>query len=218
VLSPGFGSSVRDYEILAQALAEHHDVYRLGHSGSGRWSALEAGLRLLWRRHVKGESTGEAARKVRGYLHRHELRERRLGQLQAAVQEVVKITGQRRISIAGHSYGTDTALLYALRHGGDVEIETLYLFSPHPPGYLIAAEEYARIPARNVVVVTGTRDRTRDGVGPAERLRILPLLPPGARAIILPEVGHMDFAFSDLGPPDWPQTLRRELRPSGPGP
>ena len=49
--------------------------------------------------------------------------------------------------------------------------------------------------------MTGTRDRTRDGVGPQERLKVAEVCE--ARIINLAGVGHMDFAFAELGPEGW---------------
>jgi hypothetical protein len=90
-------------------------------------------------------------------------------------------------------------------------IDTLYLFSPHPPGYLIPTADYGRLPVRRVVVISGTHDRTRDGVTARERMQVMSYLRPSARAVLLEGVGHMDFALAGLGPPHWTRQLAREL-------
>ena len=152
-----------------------------------------------------------AAQSVRSYLHRESLRYRRLGQLRFAVGLALRRESATSIDLAGHSYGTDTALLLALLHGVELGIDTLYLFSPHPPNYLIPACDYARLPVRRVVVVVGSRDRTRDGVGPEQRCLVAEAVGEKARLLTLEGIAHMDFAFPDLGPTGWPEALAREL-------
>jgi hypothetical protein len=90
-----------------------------------------------------------------------------------------------------------------------MNVDNLYLFSPHPPGYLFERESYARLRASVVWVITGTRDRTRDGVGPEERLKVAEVC--DARVINLTGVGHMDFAFAELGPEGWVERLKQVL-------
>jgi hypothetical protein len=196
---------------LAELFQARQTVYRVGHPGSDRWAAVGAGLRWLWQRWALAAPPQEAALQVRAYLHRESLRERRLAQLCAAIKEERRRHGLSAIDLAGHSYGTDTALLFALRYGHEIEIATLYLFSPHPPGYLIAMDDYASLPVNRVIVVTGTRDRTRDGVGPEQRQRVANAVGDKAQLIVLEGVAHMDFAFADLGPPQWPQQLAQAL-------
>ncbi len=211
VFSPGFGSALTDYVPLVEMLLRHQPVIRVEHPGSARGAGLEAGLRLLWRRLWLGEEKGEAARGVRAYLHRQGSRERRVAHLKEALQECRRRLGDGPIDLAGHSYGSDTALLFALRHGHEVPIRRLILLCPHPPGYLIPQADYAALPVDEVVIVTGTRDWTRDGVGPEARWKVVPA--SGGRGVMLQDVAHMDFAFPGLGPREWPQQLERELYP-----
>lgn len=212
IFSLGFGANVRDYEPLASILHEHHPLYRVGHAGFGRWAALGALWRLARERFVAGCSGIEAVRRVRGMIHAEECRTMRLLQLELAVAAVLSRQGCcRHLSLAGHSFGTDTVLQFALEHGAKLEIETLYLFSPHPPGYLIPFEDYSRLRVGKVVVITGTRDWTRDGVGPERRLEILDHLKVPSRGVVLERMGHMDVAFAGLGPTIWPRELKEML-------
>lgn len=212
ILSPGFGSSVYDYAPLAALFGRQQPVLRVGHPGSDRRAALGAGLRMLGYRLLRGHGPVQAARKVRAHIHRPESRRRRLRQVAHAVQQWQRQHGVGPLDLAGHSFGSDTALCFALRYGREFEIDTLYLFSPHPPGYLVSRGDYVGLPVRQVIVVVGSRDRTRDGVGPEQRLEVMQALGDKARAIVLDGVAHMDFAFADLGPPGWPKSLAEELR------
>lgn len=198
VFSPGFGASLRDYSGLCRHFERTQPVVRVGHPGSDRWAAIPAALRLLWYRAL-GYSDREAAIKVRSYLHRPQARERRLRQLILAVEEVRRRTGAMEIDLAGHSFGTDTALMLALSNiaprGHVVSIRNLWLFSPHPPGYLIPRNDYARLPVQQVNVVVGSRDWTRDGVGPFERLLVAEAVGQKAHAMVQDGFRHLDFAF-----------------------
>ncbi len=196
VFSPGFGASLRDYSGLCEAFSRNQPVVRVGHPGSDRWAALPALFRLLWYRAL-GYSGRESAIKVRSRLHRPPARERRFRQLAAAVEEVRRRTGATEIDLAGHSFGTDTALLLAL--SDLVPIQTLWLFSPHPPGYLIPRNDYTRLPVQRVNVVVGTRDWTRDGVGPSERLLVGDAVGSKAHTVVVEGYRHMDFAFATNG-------------------
>lgn len=218
VFSVGFGASVRDYEPLAAVLQKRGQLYRVGHSGFGRFSALGALLRWAQERFVSRCTGVEAARRVRAMIHAEDCRAMRLLQLELAVAAVLSRSKggegegkRRRLSLAGHSYGTDTVLQFALEYGEKLDIETLYLFSPHPPGYLIPKEDYARLKVGRVVLVTGTRDWTRDGVGPDQRLEVLECLRVPVQRIVLDGVGHMDAAFSGLGPKGWTRALEEAL-------
>ncbi len=217
VFSVGFGASVRDYEPLAAVLQERHPLFRVGHPGFGRWAALGALFRLARERFVSGASGVEAARRVRAMIHAEDCRTMRLLQLELAVAAVLSRQDQsqsgarRRLSLAGHSFGTDTVLQFALQYGHTLDIETLYLFSPHPPGYLIPSVDYARLKVGKVVLVSGTRDHTRDGVGPDQRLKVAEHLKVPVQAIVLDGVGHMDVAFPGLGPIAWPKELHAAL-------
>ena len=202
-----------DYAPLAELFGRRQTVYRVAHPGSDRWAGPEAAARLLVRRCLMGESPQRAAQAVRAHLHRPEARRRRLDQLWGLAGIVAR---GGRIDLAGHSFGTDTALMLALEYGDRLRIGTLYLFSPHPPGYLIDFSDYATLPVERVVVISGTRDRTRDGVGPEQRMRVLDALGAKGRKVMLDGVGHMDFAFSDLGPPQWPERLAEALDDLGP--
>lgn len=193
LLCPGFGGSTADYEPLAEVFGEHYRVGRLSHPGSDRWAALKLLPHfLVWRwRHGRRE----AALKTRALFHAESVRRLRLTQLRLAVDQLAPV------ALAGHSFGTDTVLMAALENPpGD-----LYLFSPHPPGYLIGREDYARVKCRTLVV-SGSCDRTPDGVGPDNRMGVAQAL-PGARPLLLPGVAHMDFAFPGWGPPEWPAQL-----------
>lgn len=207
-----------DYAPLAELFGQSQPVYRVGHPGSDRWAGLAALFRLLWHLRVEGCESSESARRVRTYLHREASRQRRLAQLSLAVQVALARENAGSIDLAGHSYGTDTALLFALGHGHEVAIDTLYLFSPHPPGYLIPEPDYGRLAVRRVVVVVGSLDRTRDGVGPEQRGRVVEAIGSKGRLIWLEGVGHMDFAFPDLGPEDWRERLAKQLADEEPIP
>lgn len=211
VVCPGYGSTMHDYAPLAELFGERQVVYRVQHHGTARWDAFLNGLRFLWLRRRHGVGAQEAARTIRARIHHPAIRARRLSQLHRSVLEVMRHSGASSVDLAGHSYGTDTVLMFAGAHGRQIPIDTLYLFSPHPPGYLIPPADYARLPVKNVVVVSGTRDRTRDGVGPEQRMKVMECLPASARGLVLDGVGHMDFAFADLGPRDWPAVLREWL-------
>lgn len=193
LFSPGLGASMRDYSGLAAHFAKSQPVVRVGHPGSDRAIVIPALTRLFWLRAL-GYSRREAAVRVRSYLHRPEIRERRVQQMISALERVRKRAGQTQFDLAGHSFGTDTALLVALS-STPYEIRKLYLFSPHPPGYLIPWSAYAQLMADEVVVVTGTRDWTRDGVGPRERLEVVDALGANAQGFVVNGLAHMDAAF-----------------------
>ena len=195
IFSPGFGSCLRNYGGLCESFAKDQPVIRVGHPGSDRWAALPALLRLLWYR-LLGYCDREAAIKVRSCLHRPEARQRRLRQLSAAVEEVCRRTGASTVDLAGHSFGTDTVLQYAL--SARVSIRYIWLFSPHPPGYLIPHDIYATLPVRSVQVVIGDRDWTRDGVGPVARMGVRNAIGPSAQLQLRQNFRHMDFARDSL--------------------
>lgn len=192
IFSPGFGSSLYNYGGLCESFAKHQPVIRVAHPGSDLRAVLPAGLRLLWYR-LLGYRDREAAIKVRSYLHRPEARQRRLRQLVAAVEEVCRRTGTSTVDLAGHSFGTDTALQFVL--STSVRVRDLWLFSPHPPGYLIPMAEYSRLPVRSVKIVVGSRDWTRDGVGPRERLLVTEAVGCKASTAVSEGYSHMDFAL-----------------------
>lgn len=213
LFSPGYGAALGDYARLAELFGQRQPVYRAHHQGSDRgsvWALLPRFFRTWW-----SQGHTAAALAARSQIHALPVRKRRQYQLEAALRKIQQRTGARKIDLAGHSFGTDTALMLALIQNL-VEIDTLYLFSPHPPGYLIEKEQYSQLAVRRVVVVVGSRDYTRDGVGPQERLQVMEYLPSGSQAIVLPGVAHMDFAFSDLGPKDWPTLLGQALWPELP--
>lgn len=196
VFSTGFAGSRTDYGALCRLFEPDHLVVRVAHPGFGRWAGLKALVWFLGLR-LRGKKVVEAALRVRRWIHSEENYLRRRVQLLTVVEEITRRYEVHSFSLAGHSYGTDTALRCAL----EMEVVNLYLFSPHPPGYLIPKKDYGRLRASVVWVVTGTRDRTRDGVGPQERLKVAAVCE--ARVINLLGVGHMDFAFADLGPEGW---------------
>ena len=200
VFSTGFAGSRTDYGALCRIFEPDHLVVRVAHPGFGRWAGLKALLWFLGLR-VQGKKAVEAALRVRRWIHSEENYLCRRGQLLRVVDEISRRYRVRAFSLAGHSYGTDTALRGAL----EIDVEDLYLFSPHPPGYLVPANDYAGLRAGVVWVVTGTRDRTRDGVGPEERLKVAEVCE--ARVINLTGVRHMDFAFAELGPEGWVEEL-----------
>jgi hypothetical protein len=209
-LTPGFGSRLTDYGPIVRTFEKAHLVVRMVHPGSSRWSFLQALVRLLWVRGVRGLPLQEAARVARSWIHRPSNRQRRLRQLQAVVAHVSSRFPSRSISLAGHSFGSDTAILGALEQ----KVQNLYLFSPHPPGYLVPMEDYARLCCEKVWIVTGTRDRTRDGVGPEERLKVALHIPTEQlrEVCCLEGVGHMDFALAPLAPKDLQDRLEALFR------
>lgn len=200
VFSTGFAGSRTDYGALCRIFEPDYLVVRVSHPGFGCWAGLKALVWFLGLR-VQGKEAVEAALRVRRWIHSEENYLRRRGQLLRVVEEISRRYRVRAFSLAGHSYGTDTALRGAL----EMEVEELYLFSPHPPGYLFSVEDYGRLRAGLVWLVTGTRDRTRDGVGPEERLKVAEVC--DARVINLTGVRHMDFAFAELGPEGWVEEL-----------
>jgi pimeloyl-ACP methyl ester carboxylesterase len=197
LFSTGFAGSRFDYGSLCRLFEDNYLVVRIAHPGSGRRDGLKALLRFSWYRWVKLLDQGNAARRVRGWIHREANCLRRRDQLLGVAAEIGRRFQIDRFSLAGHSFGTDTAL----RGAQVMVLDSLYLFSPHPPGYLIPTEDYSRLRTEAVLLVTGTLDRTRDGVGPSERLRVAEVCE--ALPVILDGVRHMDFAFADLGPSGW---------------
>lgn len=209
VLSPGFASSLTDYAPVVKALESRALIARVFHQGNGRMAGLEALLRLIGWRVLRSLPPVEAARKVREHIHRPVNRERRVEQLSAVLDGLQLEFPARRLSLLGHSYGTDTVLRAALRY----EVESLVLLSPHPPGYIFPERDYPKLRARRVSVVTGTEDWTRDGVGPRERLKVAGCLAGDVEvaATCLTGVGHMAFAFSEIGPSGWDSELSNVL-------
>lgn len=209
VLSPGFASSLTDYEAVVKALENRALVVRVFHEGNGRKAGLSALFRYLVWRFFRGLRPIEAAKKVRAHIHRPENRRCRVDQLKSVLDGLCTEFPRARLSLIGHSYGTDTALQAALHF----ELSSLVLLSPHPPGYLFKEEDYGKLRARRVVVITGTRDWTRDGVGPSERLRVADFLSGEMKVarMCLEGVGHMDFALSALGPTGWEAELKEIL-------
>lgn len=203
VLSTGFASALSDYGALVDLWKGEYLVARVVHPRFSRLDGLLAVFRYAWWRWGRGLRRQEAALEVRRFLHRPKNRERRLEQLRSVVEALCAEFLDWEVSVAGHSYGTDTALRYALER----EVERLVLFSPHPPGYLIPLEDYGKIRAARVQVVTGTRDFTRDGVGPSERCLVAEMI-AGAELTVLEGVGHMDFA---LGVVEDPTRFQRQL-------
>ena len=209
VLSTGFASRVTDYEPLARLFEPHYLLCRVGHPGSTRWDGAKALLKLLLAKWVQRTTWRQAAVKARTWIHRESNRERRLAQLLRVMAELETSFQGFEISLAGHSYGTDTVLRAAL----ELEIKELYLFSPHPPGYLLESEQYRALKAGEIWVVSGTKDYTRDGVGPEERLRVGEYLDPSRlrKGLCLEGVRHMDFAFPEEGSALWTERLAQEF-------
>lgn len=209
VLSTGFASRVTDYEPLARLFEPHYLLCRVGHPGSERGDGAKAFLRLLWAKWIQRSTWRQAAIAARSWIHRRSNRERRLSQLLGVLAELQTSFQGFEMSLAGHSYGTDTVLRAAL----EAEMEELFLFSPHPPGYLLGAAQYLSLNARQVWVISGTKDYTRDGVGPEERLRVAEYLDPARlrKSLCLEGVRHMDFAFPEEGSALWRQRLAQEF-------
>ena len=209
LLSPGFASALTDYGPVVRRFEKTHLVVRVGHPQNGRSAGLQALLLLDWHRWVGRLGAGPAARRVREWVHGRDRCLRRVAQFEVVADWLEQSFPGFRLSVLGHSFGTDTVLRFALRRA----VESVYLLSPHPPGYLVNREGYARLMADRILVITGTRDVTRDGVGPEQRLAVAGAVPAGILegAWILPEVGHMDFAFTGLGPEGWEQALGRAI-------
>lgn len=206
LLSPGFGSALSDYGPLISPLERLGLVVRLRHPGTDRRSTPRVYFHFLWQR-WRGLSAAEAARKVRTRIHSRENRLRRLEQLKIAADYYRESRPELKISVAGHSFGSDTALLYTLDH----EVDELLLYGNHPPDYLIPNQDYSLLKARCVRVFTGSRDFTRDGVGPQERLRIADFLDSDRLGGVhcLEAVEHMSFAFWGWGPDGWESTYEK---------
>lgn len=195
VFSSGFGGSLLDYSRLALALRSlGWAVALVEHPGSDR----SAAVRLLPERLLRpGPALG---RKVHSPLSMRN-RPADVGWLIGRLQRAF---GVERLAVAGHSFGAYTALAVA---GVPVEIEgrryqfrdervqAVAAISFQAPGRLFRPEALAelRVPA---LLMTGSRDHTSDGTRYQDRIRLAELL-PGARCLVLAEVGHMDFA--DLG-------------------
>lgn len=209
-LSPGFGANSRDYGPLTRLFENGSLVVRLSHLGSTKLDFLSSVFRLFWASLRHGLSSQQAILSARSWIHREENRQRRLNQLTAAITEVRRLYPSHKISLAGHSFGSDTTLLYALRY----PVNELYLFSPHPPGYLIKKNSYQDIRAKKIWVISGSRDYTHDGVGPSERLSLGSVIPTEKlqNTICLQGVAHMDFAYQGLGPEGWREQLSLKLR------
>lgn len=200
LFSTGFAGSRTDYGALCRLFEPEHLVVRIAHPGSARAAGLQALGFFLWYR-LRGLDGLEAARKVRAWLHRPENCQRRLAQLLDVAEEIGRRYEIERFSLAGHSFGTDTVLRGALQ----MDVEELFLFSPHAPGYLIPMDRYSQLRAGKICLVTGTKDWTRDGVSPEARLKVADVCP--ARIVMLEGVRHMDFAFAELGPEGWVESL-----------
>ena len=206
LLSPGFGARVFDYGPVVRSLERDSLVLRVHHPGSGRASFLQA-LAIFSRARFKGADATQAARQARRWIHREGNRQRRVEQLSEVFRWAKARYPEKSLVLAGHSFGTDTALLCAL----ELTVDKLMLFSPHPPGYLIGAQRYGEVTCP-VSVFVGSEDWTRDGVGPKERLKVVEVLPEGTESTVLPGVSHMDFAFSGLGPVDWESHLQHRQK------
>lgn len=164
------------------------------HPGSDRLAVPSALLQLLGYRAL-GYGKREAAINVRSYLHRPESRQLRLDQLLSTARRTLEESGGNQVDLAGHSFGSDTVLMLAT--SGLISVRTLWLFSPHPPGYLIPRSEYPRLPVERVEVVVGSRDQTRDGVGPFERSLAAVAAGDKAGLCLVEGFRHMDFAWKE---------------------
>jgi len=209
LFSTGFGGRPSDYEPVVKSFEQRYLVARVGHPGFSRGAIVRALLNFFWLKLAARKSSRDAALEIRGRLHRESQRKKRLTQLECVRKGLVARYPDFKLSVAGHSFGTDTALLLALREA----VETVYLFSPHPPGYLIEKGAYKKLRCGKLWVITGTRDFTRDGTGPAERLKVAALVPKHQLGGVhcLEDVGHMDFAVPGLGPTDLGAQLRVAL-------
>lgn len=209
LFSTGFGGRPSDYEPVVTSFEQRYLVARVGHPGFGRGAIVGALLKFFWLKLTARKSSRDAALVIRRRLHRESQRKKRLTQLECVRKGLVARYPDFQLSVAGHSFGTDTALLLARREN----LENLYLFSPHPPGYLLEKSTYKELRCGKLWVVTGTRDFTRDGTGPAERLKVGELVPKHQLGGVhcLEGVGHMDFALPELGPTDLGAQLRVAL-------
>lgn len=206
IFSPGFASAATDYGPLVRVFERSALVLRVHHHGSSRFHGLVA-LSLFLGKRLRGIPSIDSAKQVRTWIHREENRKRRLRQVGEVLDWVRENHQEKSIHLAGHSFGTDTALLAALEH----RPRKLTLFSPHPPGYLVPKDRYSEM-ACQVTVFVGSRDRTRDGVGPQDRLQVVEHLPPDSEAHSLQGLAHMDFAFTGLGPKNWENSLLQLLK------
>ena len=208
LVSPGFGSCGTDYGPVVRHFERDHLVLRVAHPQDNRLAALLALTKLLWQR-MRGSPGLAAAREVRAWLHGEKRCLRRLDQMKDVATWASQEFSCESLSVLGHSFGTDTVLRYTLEH----EVDFLYLLSPHPPGYLIPEPRYRELRCSQLYLVTGTNDRTRDGVGSGERYRVTEKVSAEilVQATVLPGVGHMDFAFQGLGPVGWEQALIEAL-------
>ena len=205
LFSPGFGAGVFDYGPVVRSMERDSVILRVHHPGSARASFLQA-LAIFTRARFQGQKAAQAARKARLWIHREENRRRRVEQLREVFLWAKARYPEKSVVLAGHSFGTDTALLGALAFA----VDRLILLSPHPPGYLIEAGRYSRLSCP-VSVLVGSEDWTRDGVGPQDRLKVVEALPASTDSIVLAGVRHMDFAFSGLGPVGWESHLQHAL-------
>lgn len=198
LLSPGFGSRLHDYGALRQAFLDRYCLYRMVHPGTDRSAAARIGAAHLLHMGLLGWSRQFSARKLRRYIHSPTHRQTRSRQLSQAIDFVLKHSRQSSLSLAGHSFGTDTVLSYAVSQAETSIIKDLYLFSPHPAGYLIPEQSLKRRLARKVLVITGDADYTADGVGPNERWGVLKPLADGnkVQGVFLWQFGHLDPALS----------------------
>jgi len=173
VFSPGFGGTCWDYDGLTLPWHEEgYHVAQLEHPGSAFWQALRlAPLRLF-----------RSPQQLRGFAHTPAEKRNRPLDMLFVLDQLERELKPSAVGLAGHSFGSYTALAAATRASAVVAL------SPHPPGWLLPAEAYPQM-TTPCLMVTGTRDRPYE-----ERLEAYRALRCPAELLVVEGAKHMDFA------------------------
>lgn len=187
IVSHGLGGSERGLPQLAEAMArDGWRVIVMGHGESGRDALREAfretrGIRAAFEQVVTDPDA------YRG----------RLLDLDAAHAEATRRCRPPQLVLAGHSMGAATTMLEAGsvarvgRFGRD-RFDAYVAISPQGVGKLYADGAWSAV-AKPVLMITGTRDRGRDGDW-RTRISAFEQLPPGRkRFIVIPDATHLEL-------------------------
>jgi predicted dienelactone hydrolase len=203
VFSVGFGGGREGYGFLARSwAAKGFRVLVVEHVGSNL-KVLQKLVTPGMRRQELARLVGERARDPSELFHRP---------LDLGFVIRQNVGPEERLGLAGHSFGTYTALAAAgaqallggtrtrwkpekLLGRSSEQLLGLVLMSAQPPGFQISAQGYATV-FRPTLVMTGTRDHGMPaGTTVADRIRAFHALPPGERLLaVLEGADHMTFA------------------------